>query len=98
MARLAKNAKQVVEQATQRALADGLLPYAVNGDFPVMSTELGESTGYGDLKEREVDALERIAAGRLHALGWLFGTHPWDTPLDELAYASPTSALWAPVE
>jgi len=81
-----------------RACADGLLLAAVEDDFPVFQQETQELGPYRDLDAAETDALTRIAAGRLHALGWLLGTYAWDTPLDELNYASPTSSLWAPVD
>jgi hypothetical protein len=95
--RLAKNARTAVGQATARALADGLLWVAVSDDFPVTGPT-GEPAAYAELSEAEAEALERIAAGRLHALGWALGTYAWDTSLHSLAYASPTSSLWAPVD
>ena len=95
--RLAGNAATAIEQATARALADGLVEVAVDDDFAVTGPD-GTPTAYRDLPAVEAEALERVASGRLLALGWLLGTYAWDTPLDALAYAGATSALWAPVD
>jgi hypothetical protein len=72
---------QAVNQASMRCLSDGLIPYTLDDDFAISSSDgvdLGSSTAFRDLDIVRVDHIRRINQGRMLAFRWLVTQEPWD--------------------
>ena len=89
---LLKNIDSAIEQAADRSLAEGFIPYVVDEDFPI-----GEKP-FMDLSEEEVTEIGDITGRRLIGLGWLFGKVDWDTKPEDVPYHQQFPSVWAPDE
>ncbi|KAJ8325289.1 hypothetical protein QVD99_006045 [Batrachochytrium dendrobatidis] len=86
-----ENIEKAISQASQRALADGLISKSVNDDFCV-----GNNTAYKDMDDHGLRDLERMSAARLAALGWLVGIEEWDYDPSNVKFINPLGSLWKP--
>jgi hypothetical protein len=72
--------EKIVQMASTRAVADGVIPTAIENDFPAFGK------AYRDLTDQEYSQVTSIAQERHHALNWLCGFAPgnrWaETPTD----------------
>lgn len=85
-----ENIEVVISQATERAVADGLVMGNKDGDFEVQGSR------YADMDDDQMLRMADISTMRLAALGWLNGVSEWD--FEEVSYINPVNSLWAPKE
>lgn len=89
-----------IAQASERALADGLITDVVDGDFGVLENSDSNSTliAYKTAPMDRFDTLEKIAEFRMGALGWISELNDWEWERGELKFVNPVSSIWAPKE
>ncbi|KAI8925051.1 hypothetical protein BC831DRAFT_462695 [Entophlyctis helioformis] len=88
-----ENIDKAIGQASQRALADGLITATVDGDFPV-----GPGRAYKDLDDHALRDMEQMTEARLATLAWLGGIQNWEYEKGEVKFLNPMGSLWTPQE
>ncbi|KAL2919690.1 hypothetical protein HK105_200604 [Polyrhizophydium stewartii] len=84
------NIEKAISQASQRALADGLISESVDDDFAV-----AKGVAYRSLDDHGLRDMERMTESRLAALGWLAGTEQWEFERGEVKFINPLGSLWS---
>ncbi|KAJ3178135.1 hypothetical protein HDU85_005660 [Gaertneriomyces sp. JEL0708] len=85
------NLDTALQQASERAVADGLIDEAAEKDFGV------DGVAYRNLDDHAIRDLSDISEYRLSALSWLAG-RDWDFERGELQFLNQLGSLWQPVE